>query len=174
MKESIEKERTRFFDYVDQFIGKYGALREEYLASYSNHADSLATHYPDAEYVRGKFKFETIYYAANIGSVVGDQGSAEDMYLSWAVSSMNALRAEARQVADAVTVAIENGNLDGRSMRPVQKLMDSVSSKDLLSDENFMGATMALAGSPSKFTANQLKQVANDVDPMFVRRVLID
>jgi len=174
LKENIDKERAKFFGYVDEFIDRYETLREEYLESYSRHAGSLATHYPDVDYVRSKFKFETIYYAANIGSVVGDQGSAEDMYLSWAVSSMNALRSEARQVADAVTSAIENGTLDGRSMRPVQKLIDSVSSKDLLDDENFRGATMALAGSPSKYTASQLKKVANDVDEMYVRRVLID
>ena len=174
LKENIDKERAKFFGYVDEFIDRYEALREEYLESYARHASSLATHYPDVDYVRSKFKFETIYYAANIGSVVGDQGSAEDMYLSWAVSSMNALRTEARQVADAVTTAIENGTLDGRSMRPVQKLVDSVSSKDLLENEEFRGATMALAGSPSKYTASQLKKVANDVDEMYVRRVLID
>ena len=126
------------------------------------------------EYVRSRFKFEVVYYAANITSVVSDDSSAEDMYLSWAVSAMNSLREEARQVADAITSSIDNGTMDGRSMRRVQGLIERVSALDMLDDEDLRGATMALAGSPSKFTANQLKNVATDVNPMYVRRVLLD
>ena len=87
---------------------------------------------------------------------------------------MNSLREEARQVADAITSSIDNGTMDGRSMRRVQGLIERVSALDMLDDEDLRGATMALAGSPSKFTANQLKNVATDVNPMYVRRVLLD
>ena len=174
LKECVEKERGAFFGHVDAFIDKYAEQREEYLETYSSHKNSLIDHYPSVEYVRSRFKFEVVYYAANITSVVSDDSSAEDMYLSWAVSAMNSLREEARQVADAITSSIDNGTMDGRSMRRVQGLIERVSALDMLDDEDLRGATMALAGSPSKFTANQLKNVATDVNPMYVRRVLLD
>ena len=177
MKEAVDKERASFFRYVDEFIGKYEVLRNEYLEAYSQHANSLATHYPDVDYVRSRFKFETIYYAANIGSVVGSDGTAEDMYLSWAVNAMNALRAEARQIADKIIEASAVGKLDGRNMRSVQGLRDRVSAKDLLEDPDLKRAVLALSvSSPEgmKETANQLKDAAKDVNPTFVRRILID
>jgi len=177
LKEAIEKERTIFFQHVDDFINKYEVLRNEYLEMYSQHANSLSMHYPDVDYVRSKFKFETIYYAANIGSVMGADGTAEDMYLSWAVNSMNTLRAEARQIADKIIEASDQGKLDGRKMRPVQGLRDKVSAMDLLEDADLKRAVLALSvSSPEgmKETANKLKTAARDVNPMFVRRVLID
>ena len=95
LKESVEKERGAYFGHVDAFIDKYAEQREEYLETYSSHKNSLIDHYPSVEYVRSRFKFEVVYYAANITSVVSDDSSAEDMYLSWAVSAMNSLREEA-------------------------------------------------------------------------------
>ena len=177
LKEAVEKERTNFFRYVDEFISKYEVLRNEYLEAYSLHANSLAMHYPDVDFVRSRFKFETIYYAANIGSVMGAEGTAEEMYLSWAVNSMNTLRAEARQIADKIIEADANGKLDGRNMRSVQVLRDRVSAKDLLEDPDLKRAVLALSvSSPEgmKETANQLKTAAKDVNPTFVRRILID
>ena len=177
VKEAIEKERITFFQYVDNFIEKYEVVKNEYLEKYEQHADSLSMHYPDAGYVRSKFKFETIYYAANVGSVVGADSTAEDMYLSWAVSAMNDLRAEARQIADKIIELSEKGTVNGRNMGPVQRLRDKLPAMDLLEDPNLKRAVLALSISlPDgiKETAKELKTVAKDVNPLFVRRVLID
>ncbi|MAE81715.1 MAG: hypothetical protein CMB80_03180 [Flammeovirgaceae bacterium] len=178
LKEAIEKERTTFFEHVDKFISRYEDHRNAYLEAYPQHAGSLAMHYPDVDFVRSKFKFETIYYAANIGSVMGADGTAEDMYLSWAVNSMNTLRAEARQIADRIIEADANGGkIDGRNMRPVQGLRDRVSAMDLLEDPDLKRAILALSVSPPegmKEYAKELKDAAVDVNPLFVRRILID
>jgi len=177
LKEAVEKERVIFFEYVDEFLNKYEVMRNEYLEAYSQHANSLARHYPDVDFVRSRFKFETIYYAANIGSVMGADGTAEEMYLSWAVNSMNTLRSEARQIADKIIEASELGKLDGRNMRSVQGLRDRVSAKDLLDDPDLKRAVLALSvSSPEgmKETAKELKTAARDVNPLFVRKILID
>ena len=62
-------------------------------------------------------------------------------------------------------------------MRSVQGLRDRVSAKDLLEDPDLKRAVLALSvSSPEgmKETANQLKDAAKDVNPTFVRRILID
>ena len=90
---------------------------------------------------------------------------------------MNTLRSEARQIADKIIEASELGKLDGRNMRSVQGLRDRVSAKDLLDDPDLKRAVLALSvSSPEgmKETAKELKTAARDVNPLFVRKILID
>lgn len=178
VREAVQKERVTFFQHVDNFIDRYEVFRNDYLETYAQHADSLSMHYPDVNYVRSKFKFEAIYYAANVGSVVGAEGTAEDMYLAWAVNAMNALRAEARQIADKIIEANQKGlKINGKNMRPVQGLRDRVSAMDLLEDPDLKRAVLALTVSAPEGLqerAKELKSVARDVNPLFVRRILID
>ena len=59
-----------------------------------------------------------------MSGVVSEAGNADDMYLNWAVDAMNSLRSESREVAGAVEKAVDDGTLDGRTMRRVQTLID--------------------------------------------------
>ena len=77
-------------------------------------------------------------------------------------------------MAEKITNAIENGTNDGRSMTRVQTLLDRVQKMDLLADDSLLKATKQLANSPNRDTANELKKIAKDVNPLYVRKVLLD
>ena len=93
------------------------------------------------------------------------------------MSAMNDLRAEARQIADKIIELSEKGKVNGRNMLPVQRLRDKLPAMDLLEDPDLKRAVLALSISlpgGMKETAKELKTVAKDVNPTFVRRILID
>jgi hypothetical protein len=59
-------------------------------------------------------------------------------------------------------------------MRPVQTLLDRIQKMDLLGEDSLLNATKALANNPTRGTAQDLKKAATKVDPLYVRKVLLD
>ena len=109
-----------------------------------------------------------------MSQMVSDTADADDMYLNWAMDSMNMLRSEARDVANAVQKANADGSLDGRTMRRVQTLIDRLQNMDLLEDSSLRGAALALATDVSSETAEALKEAATDVGLGQIRAILLD
>ena len=107
------------------------------------------------------------------GSLSGADG-ADDMYLQWAMDSMNGLRSEAREVADTIRKATVDGNLDGRTMRRVQTLIDRLENMDMLEDNTLRNAALALAEDATAGNADALTKAATDVDMSKVRAILLD
>ena len=174
VKDSVEAERVKFFRLVDEFIERYDERRSEFLETHDSHRALLETHYPDPESVRNMFKFNVVYYMASLsGGITGD-ASGEALYLQWAIESMNSLREEARVVSDAIREASVGQNLDGRTMRRVQTLVDRLTNMDLMGDTKLRDAALALSVSPTPERAIALKQVATDVTEDDVRAILLD
>ena len=175
LTERINKERTAFYERLENFLTRYAPLRESYLEENDSYRHILEEHYPTSEVIRSKFKFNVVYYAASISDVsLGDIGSAEEVYLEWAVGAANTLREEARDVADRVAKRIADGTDNGKTMRPVQTLLDRIQKMDLLGEDSLLNATKALANNPTRGTAQDLKKAATKVDPLYVRKVLLD
>jgi len=175
LSERINKERTAFYERLENFLTRYAPLRESYLEENDSYRHILEEHYPTPEVIRSKFKFNVVYYAASISDVsLGDIGSAEEVYLEWVVGAANSLRKEARNVADSVAKRIADGTNNGKTMRPVQTLLDRIQKMDLLPDDDLLKATNALANNATRSTAEELKKIAKDVNPLYVRKVLLD
>jgi len=175
LTERINKERTAFYDRLENFLTRYAPLRESYLEENDAYRHILEEHYPSPEVIRTKFKFNVVYYKASISDVsLGDIGSAEEVYLEWAVAAANTLREEARGVADRVAERIADGTNNGKTMRPVQTLLDRIQKMDLLGEDSLLNATKTLANNPTRGTALDLKEAAKKVDPLYVRKVLLD
>jgi len=175
LTERINTERTAFYERLENFLERYAPLRESYLEENDSYKHILEEHYPTPEVIRTKFKFNVVYYAASISDVsLGDIGSAEEVYLEWVVSAANTIRKEARDVAESIGKSIEDGTNNGKTMRKVQTLLDRVQKMDLLPDDALLKATRTLASDPTKGTVQDLKKIAKDVNPLYVRRVLLD
>tara|TARA_R110002020_G_scaffold313149_1_gene528473 strand:+ start:445 stop:1314 length:870 start_codon:yes stop_codon:yes gene_type:complete len=175
LTERIDKERKAFYERLENFLTRYAPLRDEYLTANDNYRHILEQHYPSPEIVRSKFKFNVVYYKATIDAVsLNDIGSAEEVYLEWAISASNSLREEARGVADKITQMIKDGKNDGRPMTRVNTLLDKVQKMDILADDSLLKATKQLANAPSITTADKLKEIAKEVNPLYVRKVLLD
>lgn len=171
----LNKERAAFYERLENFLTRYAPLRESYLEENDSYRHILEEHYPSPEIIRSKFKFNVVYYAASISDVsLGDIGSAEEVYLDWAVNAANSIREEARNVAESITTNISNGTNNGKTMRKVQTLLDRVQKMDLLGEDLLLNATKTLANNPTKGTAQNLKKAAKDVNPLYVRKVLLD
>ena len=173
LKQTIEKQQQDFDSMVNRFIDSYTERRAEFLEKYAEHWDKLDPYYPSPEYVRSKFEFKAIYYVASMSGTSNDS-SSEDMYLQWAVDSMNTLRNEARDVADAIRKAIGEGTLNGRTMRRVQTLIDRLENMDMLEDQTLRNATLRLANDATVDNADALTAVAKDVEAQAVRAILLD
>ena len=173
LKEAIEPQQVAFYGMADRFIDAYTEKREEYLEKYSQYWDKLEPYYPNPESVRSLFKFNVLYYVASISDMVSSDGNAEDLYLQWAVDSMNTLRSEAREVAEAVKNAVDDGTLNGRTMRRVQTLIDRLQNMDMLDDTALRGAALALAADATPQTAQALKEAAKDVGVGSVRAIFL-
>tara|TARA_Y100000310_G_scaffold7879_1_gene8560 strand:+ start:1728 stop:2570 length:843 start_codon:yes stop_codon:yes gene_type:complete len=173
-KDIVDSERIKFDLQVDNFMRRYEEVREDYLEKLPDHRAKLEEHYPDPEMVRSKFRFDAVYYAATVSPFSGSPQDIEEMYVGWAVDSMNSLREEAREVATAITNVLDKGNVDGRSMRKVQGLIDRLDTMDMLEDEELKNSAQNLARYPTRASADRLKKVAKEVNPTYVRRVLLD
>ena len=174
LKEVVTEQQVEFYRLADRFIENYTERRAEYLEKYSEYWEKLDPFYPAPEVVRSYFKFNAIYYVASMSGVVSEAGNADDMYLNWAVDAMNSLRSESREVAGAVEKAVDDGTLDGRTMRRVQTLIDRLQNMDMLEDTALRGAALALAADASTDTAMALKDAAADVEIGSVRAILLD
>jgi hypothetical protein len=174
LKEVITEQQTEFYRLADRFIDNYTERRTEYLEKYAEYWEKLDPFYPAPESVRNSFRFNAIYYVASMSGVVSEAGNADDMYLNWAVDAMNSLRSESREVAGAVEKAVDDGTLDGRTMRRVQTLIDRLQNMDMLEDTALRGAALALAADASMDTATALKNAATDVEIGSVRAILLD
>jgi len=174
LKEVITEQQVGFYRLADRFIENYTERRAEYLEKYSEYWEKLDPFYPAPEVVRSYFKFNAIYYVASMSGIVSEVGNADDMYLNWAVDAMNSLRSESREVAGAVEKAVDDGTLDGRTMRRVQTLIDRLQNMDMLEDTTLRGAALALAADASMDTATALKNAATDVEIGSVRAILLD
>ena len=138
------------------------------------HRERLEPHYPSPEKHRRTFKFNAVYYVVSMSQMISESVDADDMYLNWAVDSMNTLRSEARDVANAVQKANAEGSLAGRTMRRVQTLIDRLQNMDILEDSSLRGAALALATDVSSETAEALKEAATNVGVGQVRAILLD
>jgi len=174
LKETIDKQQSRFDYMTDRFIEGYTERRAEFLEKYSEHWEKLDPYYPSPDYVRSKFNMKAIYYVASMSGTVTGEDGADDMYVQWAMESMNGLRSEAREVASSIRKSSNEGNLDGRTMRRVQTLIDRLENMDMLEDVNLRNAALALANDASVANADVLTQVATDVDMESIRAVLLD
>ena len=174
LKEVVTEQQVEFYRLADRFIENYTERRSEYLEKYSEYWEKLDPFYPAPEVVRSYFKFNAIYYVASMSGLVSEAGNADDMYLNWAVDAMNSLRSESREVAGAVEKAVDDGTLDGRTMRRVQTLNDRLQNKDMMEDTTLRGAALALAADASMDTATALKNAATDVEIGSVRAILLD
>ena len=174
LKEVIDKQQRSFDSMVDRFIAGYTERRAEFLEKYADHWDKLDPYYPSPEYVRSKFSMKAIYYVASMSGTVSGEDGADDMYLQWAMDSMNGLRSEAREVADTIRKSVDEGNLDGRTMRRVQTLIDRLENMDMLEDVSLRNAALALANDATSANADALTKVATDVDMDAVRAILLD
>ena len=117
---------------------------------------------------------KAIYYVASMSGTVSGEDNADEMYLQWAMDSMNGLRSEAREVADTIRKSVTDGNLDGRTMRRVQTLIDRLENMDMLEDVSLKNAALALANDATATNADALTKAATDVDLASVRAVLLD
>ena len=173
LKEIIDKQQNNFNFMVDRFIEGYTERRAEFLEKYADHWDKLDPYYPSPDYVRSKFNMKAIYYVASMSGTVTGEDGADDMYLQWATDSMNGLRSEAREVADTIRKSASDGNLDGRTMRRVQTLIDRLENMDMLEDVSLRNAALALANDASVANADTLTKLATDVDMESVRAILV-
>jgi len=174
LQEVINRQQNTFNTMVDRFIDKYTEHRAEFLERYADHWEKLDPYYPSPEYVRSKFSMKAIYYVASMSGSLSGEENADDMYLQWAMDSMNILRSEARDVADTIRKATVDGKLDGRTMRRVQTLIDRLENMDMLEDNTLRNAALALAEDATKGNADALTQAATDVDMSKVRAILLD
>ena len=174
LKGFLEKEEASFYAEVDSFIERYEERRAEFLDNNEEYRDILEQHYPEASFVRSKFSFRAVYFMASLSSsVIGDE-SGEQLYLEWAVQSINSLREEASTAADAIKKSINDGTLDGRTMRRVQTLIDRLTSMDLSNDPELRQAAFSLAANPTSENADALKSAASAVTLDQVRAVVLD
>ena len=174
LKAVIERQQETFNLKVNRFIEGYTERRAEYLEQYSEYWDKLDPYYPEPEYVRSKFSMQAIYYVASMSGTMTATGNSDDLYLKWVVDSMNGLRSEAREVASTIRKATSEGNLDGRTMRRVQTLIDRLQNMDMLEDPNLRNAALALAADASIGNAAALEAAATDVEVESVRAILLD
>ena len=174
LKAVIERQQETFDLKVSRFIEGYTERRAEYLEQYSEYWDKLDPYYPEPEYVRSKFSMQAIYYVASMSGTMTATGNSDDLYLKWVVDSMNGLRSEAREVASTIRKATSEGNLDGRTMRRVQTLIDRLQNMDMLEDPNLRNAALALAADASIGNAVALEAAAIDVEVESVRAILLD
>jgi hypothetical protein len=174
LKAVIERQQETFDLKVSRFIEGYTERRAEYLEKYSEYWDKLDPYYPEPEYVRSKFSMQAIYYVASMSGTMTATGNSDDLYLKWVVDSMNGLRSEAREVASTIRKATSEGNLDGRTMRRVQTLIDRLQNMDMLEDPNLRNAALALAADASIGNAAALEAAATDVEVESVRAILLD
>jgi len=175
LKNIIAKQQEQFYSEADRFVASYADKIGDYLDSFPpEHRERLEPHYPSPEKLRRTFKFNAVYYVVSMSQMVSDTADADDMYLNWAMDSMNMLRSEARDVANAVQKANADGSLDGRTMRRVQTLIDRLQNMDLLEDSSLRGAALALATDVSSETAEALKEAATDVGLGQIRAILLD
>jgi len=174
LKESVNNERVNFFKRVDEFIERYDERRTQFLEIHEAHRFLLEEHYPEPELIRNMFKFNVVYYMASLSDGITGDASGEELYLQWAVESMNSLREEARVVSDSIGSALREQKLDGRTMRRVQTLVDRLTNMDLMGDTKLRDAALALSVSPTPERAKGLKQVATDVTTENVRALLLD
>ena len=174
LKEVIDRQQRAFDSMVDRFIDSYTERRAEFLEQYADHWDKLDPYYPSPDYVRSKFNMKAIYYVASMSGTVSGEDNADEMYLQWAMDSMNGLRSEAREVADTIRKSVTDGNLDGRTMRRVQTLIDRLENMDMLEDVSLKNAALALANDATATNADALTKAATDVDLASVRAVLLD
>ena len=174
LKEVIDRQQRAFDSMVDRFIDSYTERRAEFLEQYADHWDKLDPYYPSPDYVRSKFNMKAIYYVASMSGTVSGEDNADEMYLQWAMDSMNGLRSEAREVADTIRKSVTDGNLDGRTMRRVQTLIDRLENMDMLEDVSLKNAALALANDATATNADALTKAATDVDMASVRAVLLD
>jgi hypothetical protein len=174
LKEVIDKQQNTFDSMVDRFINGYTERRAEFLEKYAEHWEKLDPYYPSPEYVRSKFSMKAIYYVASMSGSLSGADGADDMYLQWAMDSMNGLRLEARDVADTIRKATDDGKLDGRTMRRVQTLIDRLENMDMLEDTTLRNAALALAEDATAGNADALTKAATDVDMSKVRAILLD
>lgn len=174
LKKLVEEQQIEFSRKVDSFINRYSEYRAEYLERFSQYREKLETYYPEPEYVRSKFTMNAIYYVASMSGVLSNTGDSDSMYLEWAVNSMNGLRSEARDVADVIRKANSGGNLDGRTMRRVQTLIDRLQNMDMLEDSSLRNAALNLAADATTVNADALEAAAKDVPVSSVRSLLLD
>ena len=174
LKAVIERQQETFDLKVSRFIEGYTERRAEYLEQYAEYWDKLDPYYPEPEYVRSKFSMQAIYYVASMSGTMTATGNSDDLYLKWVVDSMNGLRSEAREVASTIRKATSEGNLDGRTMRRVQTLIDRLQNMDMLEDPNLRNAALALAADASIGNAAALEAAATDVEVESVRAILLD
>lgn len=174
LKAVIERQQETFDLKVSRFIEGYTERRAEYLEKYSEYWDKLDPYYPEPEYVRSKFSMQAIYYVASMSGTMTATGNSDDLYLKWVVDSMNGLRSEAREVASTIRKATSEGNLDGRTMRRVQTLIDRLQNMDMLEDSNLRNAALTLAADASIGNAAALEAAATDVEVESVRAILLD
>ena len=173
----LQKCREEFYAAVDNFMERYEERREAFLTQYDSWRDSLEPHYPDEETVREKFYFNIFTYTImSTPTYVNFDGLLdslnEDVYLDWATDTANDLRKEARGVAESLTQAISDGNLDGRRMRRVRTLVDRISSMDLADDIRLQVAATRALEQPSTASFKSLKDAAADIDRTVMRQVI--
>ena len=173
----LQKCREEFYAAVDNFMERYEDRREAFLAQYDSWRDSLEPHYPDEETVREKFYFNIFTYTImSTPTYVSFEGLLdslnEDVYLDWATGTANDLRKEARGVAESLTQAISDGNLDGRRLRRVRTLVDRISSMDLAEDIRLQVAATRALEQPSIASFKSLKDAAADIDRTVMRQVI--
>ena len=178
LKEVIDKQQRSFDFMTDRFIEGYTERRSEFLEKYSEHWEKLDPYYPSPDYVRSKFNMKAIYYVASMSGTISGEDGADDMYVQWAMDSMNGLRSEARDVAGLIRKSVDEGNLDGRTMRRVQTLIDRLENMDMLEDASLRNAALALASTPDDLpttlaNADALLKAATDVDMDSVRAILV-
>ena len=173
----LQKCREEFYAAVDNFMERYEDRREAFLTQYDSWRESLEPHYPDEETVREKFYFNIFTYTImSTPTYVNFEGLLdslnEDVYLDWATDTANDLRKEARGVAESLTQAISDGNLDGRRMRRVRTLVDRISSMDLADDIRLQVAATRALEQPSTASFKSLKDAAADIDRTVMRQVI--
>lgn len=174
LKELLDGQQKAFYRKVDSFVERYSEHRADYLERFSQYREKLEAYYPEPEFVRSKFTMNAIYYVASMSGVISDIGDSDDVYLQWAVNSMNGLRSEARDVADVIRKANSNGILDGRTMRRVQTLIDRLQNMDMLEDSSLRNAALNLAADATVGNADALEAAARDVPVSSVRSILLD
>ena len=173
----LQKCREEFYEAVESFIDRYEERRETFLDQYSSWRERLEPHYPTEEEVRTKFYFDIYSYTImSTPSYVSFDGLVdslnEDVYLDWATDTANELRKEARGVADSLSKAITDGNLDGRRMRRVRTLVDRIASLDLSEDIRLQVAATRALEKPTTASFKSLKDAAADIDRTIMRQVI--
>jgi len=124
--------------------------------------------------VRSKFNFNVMYYVTSMSTSVNGTKSGDDMYLQWAMDSMNNLREDARNVAESIKVRIKDGEFDGRTERKIATLIEKLTNMDLLEDTNLKNAAFRLVVAPTPENADLLSEAATEVTSERIRAVLLD